>query len=569
VKLFKAIFLLMLGVGLVSTAVVGLLVLSDTRELLTRDAQELSAERVRQLSMRTTAALEAPLRTVTALARVPGFLSLPLAEQRAHLASVLTERRDVTALTVFSARGERIPGLQAFAVKDVPPTEVAEHEARGRALLDRGAEGVRFSAALLAPGRPPRLTVAFPLGDPARGFVAAELSLDQLGQALESEHVGSTGFAYLVDARGRLVAGAPALVHSGDDVSARPPVATVLRTLQSAPDRQMTWVGNFGEGDNRVVAASAVVPGPGWAVVSEQPLDAAYTQVHLMQRRIGLGLLTAALVALVLALAFSRGLTRPLRGFTASALEIARGRFGTQVEVKTRNELGELAQTFNYMSRQLQAYDAETRGLYESLEKGYLETILALTNSIESKDPYTRGHSQRVGDMAAEIGRELGLSEREGKQLRYGGILHDIGKIGITEPILRKQTELTPEEMAVMREHPLIGASIVGPVSFLGNVRDAVRSHHEKWNGTGYPQGLKGEAIPLIARVVSCADTWDACTSTRPYQRAMTARAALEVMERLRGVSLDPQVVDALHRVLVKRGALSEEPQPRAVSLAS
>jgi putative nucleotidyltransferase with HDIG domain len=568
VKLFKAIFLLMLGVGLVSTAVVGLLVLSDTRELLTRDAQELSAERVRQLSMRTTAALEAPLRTVTALARVPGFLSLPLAEQRAHLASVLTERRDVTALTVFSAHGERISGLQAFAVKDVPPTEVAEHEARGRALLDGGLEGVRFSPALLTPGRPPRLTVAFPLGDPARGFVAAELSLDQLGQALEAEHVGSTGFAYLVDARGRLVAGAPAHVRSGDDVSTRPAVATVLRTLQSSPDRQMTWVGNFGEGDNRVVAASAVVPGPGWAVVSEQPLDAAYTQVHLMQRRIGLGLLTAALVALVLALAFSRGLTRPLKGFTASALEIARGRFGTQVEVKTHNELGELAQTFNYMSRQLQAYDAETRGLYESLEKGYLETILALTNSIESKDPYTRGHSQRVGDMAAEIGRELGLSEREVKQLRYGGILHDIGKIGITEPILRKQTELTPEEMAVMREHPSIGASIVGPVSFLGNARDAVRSHHEKWNGTGYPQGLKGEAIPLIARVVSCADTWDACTSTRPYQRAMTARAALEVMERLRGVSLDPQVVDALRRVLVKRGALSE-PQPRTVSLAS
>jgi putative nucleotidyltransferase with HDIG domain len=568
VKLFKAIFLLMLGVGLVSTAVVGLLVLSDTRELLTRDAQELSAERVRQVSMRTTAALEAPLRTVTALARVPGFLSLPQAEQRAHLASVLTERRDVTALTVFSARGERIPGLQAFAVKDVPPTEVAEHEARGRALLAGGPEGVRFSPALLTPGRSPRLTVAFPLGDPARGFVAAELSLDQLGQALEAEHVGSTGFAYLVDARGRLVAGAPTHFHSGEDVAARPAVATVLRTLQSSPDRQMTWVGNFGEGDNRVVAASAVVPGPGWAVVSEQPLDAAYTQVHLMQRRIGLGLLTAALVALVLALLFSRGLTRPLKGFTASALEIARGRFGTQVEVKTRNELGELAQTFNYMSQQLQAYDAETRGLYESLEKGYLETILALTNSIESKDPYTRGHSQRVGDMAAEIGRELGLSERDVKQLRYGGILHDIGKIGITEPILRKQTELTPEEMAVMREHPSIGASIVGPVSFLGNARDAVRSHHEKWNGTGYPEGLKGEAIPLIARVVSCADTWDACTSTRPYQRAMTARAALEVMERLRGVSLDPQVVDALRRVLVKRGALTE-PELRAVSLAS
>jgi len=239
------------------------------------------------------------------------------------------------------------------------------------------------------------------------------------------------------------------------------------------------------------------------------------------------------------------------------------------VQVQTRNELGELAHTFNYMSQQLLAYDKENRGLYESLERGYLETILALANSIDSKDAYTRGHSQRVGDMAAEIGRELGLTERDVKQLRYAGILHDIGKIGITEAILCKQTQLTPEEMSVMREHPAIGASIVGPVSFLGTARDAVRSHHEKWNGTGYPEGLKGQAIPLIARVVACADTWDACTSTRPYQRAMGAHAAMEVMTRLRGVSLDPDVVDALARVLEKKGAFAEPPPRAAVPLAS
>ena len=569
-RLFTAIFLLMLGVGLVSTGVVGLLVLSDTRELLTRDAQELSAERVRQVSLKATQALEAPVRSVTSLARVPGFLGLSLPEQRAHLATLLTERRDVTALTVFSSRGERLPGLQAFAVKDVPPTEVAEHEARARSLLGPGPEAVRFSTVNLAPGRPPTLTFAFPLGDPPRGWVAAELSLAALGRGFQDQPVGSTGFAYLVDARGRLLAGAPSRFRPGEDLSTRPAVAPVLRTLQSAPDRELTWVGNFGEGESRVVAGSAVVPGPGWAVVSEQPLDAAYTQVRLMQRRIALGLLAAAGVALVLALVFSRGLTRPLKGFTRSALEIARGHFGTQVKVETRNELGELARTFNYMSQQLSAYDAENRGLYESLERGYLETILALANSIDSKDAYTRGHSQRVGDMAAEIGRELGLTEREVKQLRYGGILHDIGKIGIVESILRKQTELTPEEMKVMREHPAIGASIVGPVTFLGTARDAVRSHHEKWNGTGYPEGLKGEAIPLIARVVACADTWDACTSTRPYQRAMSTEAAMAVMERLQGVSLDPEVVDALRRVLSRKGALStEKSEPRAVPLAS
>jgi putative nucleotidyltransferase with HDIG domain len=569
VRLFTAIFLLMLGVALVSTGLIGLLVLSDTRELLTRDAQELAAERVGQVSLKASAVLDAPVRAATALARVPGFLSLPLAEQRAHLGAVLTERRDLTALTIFSVRGERLPGLQAFAVKDLPPTEVAEHETRARALLAPGPEGVRWSPPTFVAGRPPSLTFVFPLGDPARGWVAAELSLVALGQGLAAEHVGSTGFAYVVDKSGRLLAGAPGHVHPGDDVSGRPAVVPALKLLKGSPEREVTWVGNFGQGDGRVVAASAVVPGPGWAVVSEQPLDAAYTQVRLMQRRIGLGLVAATGVALLLALVFSRGLTRPLKGFTRGALEIASGKFGTQVQVQTRNELGELASTFNYMSQQLLAYDKENRGLYESLERGYLETILALANSIDSKDAYTRGHSQRVGDMAAEIGRELGLPDRDVKQLRYGGILHDIGKIGITESILCKQTQLTPDEMSVMREHPSIGASIVAPVSFLGPARDAVRSHHEKWNGTGYPEGLKGQAIPLIARVVACADTWDACTSTRPYQRAMGAHAAMEVMNRLRGVSLDPDVVDALARVLEKKGALAEPPPRAAVPLAS
>src|SRR5262249_18939478 len=282
------------------------------------------------------------------------------------------------AVTVFSGRGARLPGLQAFAVKDVPPTEVAEHEARARALLGAGPEGVRFSPVKLVPGRPPTLTFAFPLGDPPRGWVAAELSLSALGRGLQAEHVGSTGVAYLVDARGRVLAGASSRFHPGDDVSDRPAVAPVLPTLQSAPGRELTWVGNFGEGESRVVAGSAVVPGPGWAVVSEQPLDAAYTQVRLMQRRIALGLLAAAGVALILALVFSRGLTRPLKGFTRGALEIARGQLATRGRGRPRTSLAELARTFNYMSQQLLAYDAENRGLYESLERGYLETILAL-----------------------------------------------------------------------------------------------------------------------------------------------------------------------------------------------
>ncbi len=566
-KLFKAIFLLMLVVGVVSTATVGLLVLSDTRELLTRDAQELSGERVKQLRLKTERELEEPVRAVLQLSRTAGFFGLPLAEQRALVTSLLTQRRDVMAVTAFSAQKARVSGLQAFAFNDVPPTEVAEHEARARSLLE-GLTTLRYAAPVARPGRPPTVTVAFPVGEPVRGYLAAELSLGSLAATVADQRVGSSGFAYVVDGQGRLVAGPRGRFVPGEDLSGRPAVASLLATLAKSPDPELFRVGNFGAGENRVVGAYASVAGPGWGVVSEQPLDAAYTQVNSMQHRILVGFLAALLVALLLALLFSRGLTRPLKRFVASALDIAKGRFGSQVELKSNNELGELARTFNHMSQQLLRYDQENKGLYASLEQGYLETILALANSIDSKDPYTRGHSQRVGDISAAIGRELGLPEPEVKLLRYAGILHDIGKIGIIDTILGKQQQLTAEEMGVMREHPLIGASIVEPVTFLGAARAAVKSHHEKWNGSGYPEGLAGDSIPLVARIVGCADTWDACTTTRPYQRAMSIPAALEVMERLRGVALDPAVVDALRRVLGRR-ASGAEPSARPVQLAS
>jgi putative nucleotidyltransferase with HDIG domain len=210
------------------------------------------------------------------------------------------------------------------------------------------------------------------------------------------------------------------------------------------------------------------------------------------------------------------------------------------------------------MSQQLMASSQENQALYESLEKGYLQTIVALANSLDSKDAYTRGHSQRVGDLSMEIGRELGLTETEVKLSQYGGILHDIGKIGIVESILFKQSHLTDEEMRVMRQHPVIGDTIVQPVGFLKSVRAAVRNHHERWDGTGYPDGLKGDDIPLMARIVNCADTFDACTSTRPYHKALPMDQAMDILEGLRGTQLDPKVVDALHRVVRKKGAIVE-----------
>jgi len=280
----------------------------------------------------------------------------------------------------------------------------------------------------------------------------------------------------------------------------------------------------------------------------------------------------AALVALGVAFPlsawFARRLAQPVSECVRGALDIARGRFGRQVRVTVRNEVGELAYTFNHMSRELESYDRENRQLIAALEAGYLATLRSLASAIDAKDPTARGHSRRVSELAVAIGQELGLAERELKALAYGGLLHDVGKIGIPEAILHKAAALAVEEMEQMHAHPAIGAEILRGVEFLGPAMPAVRSHHERWDGTGYPDGLAGEAIPLVARVVNAADTFDACTSFRPYQPPMGVEEAIAVLERLRGKQIDPLVCDALIRVTRRRASASPGNAEFASSLA-
>jgi HD-GYP domain-containing protein (c-di-GMP phosphodiesterase class II) len=259
-----------------------------------------------------------------------------------------------------------------------------------------------------------------------------------------------------------------------------------------------------------------------------------------------------ALSALAAA-AVARSVTRPIAACVRGALEIARGRFGSEVQVSARNEIGDLAYTFNHMSRELASYDSENRRLIAALEQGYLDTIRSLASAIDAKDPYTRGHSQRVAYWAVEIGRQLGLSPEGLQALEYGGVLHDIGKIGMPDAILSKASALDDAERALARDHPRIGSEIVAGVSFLAAAQPAIRSHHERWDGAGYPDRLAGDAIPLVARIVNAADTWDACTSTRPYQKAFTAEESLAIMLGLRGTQLDPAVHDALVSVVERK----------------
>ena len=270
--------------------------------------------------------------------------------------------------------------------------------------------------------------------------------------------------------------------------------------------------------------------------------------------------LTALGVALPLSAWLAGRVSRPVSECVRGALDIARGHFGRQVTVAVRNEVGELAYTFNHMSRELASYDRENRRLIAALEAGYLATLRSLASAIDAKDSSTRGHSERVAELAVAVGAELGLDEPARKALAYGGLLHDVGKIGIPEAILHKSEALAPDERQQMRAHPVIGAEILRGVAFLEAAAPAVRSHHERWDGAGYPDRLAGQAIPLVARIVNAVDTFDACTTERPYQPVLPLEDAVEVLVRLRGTQIDPAVCDALVRVLRRRAAALTAP---------
>ncbi len=198
--------------------------------------------------------------------------------------------------------------------------------------------------------------------------------------------------------------------------------------------------------------------------------------------------------------------------------------------------------------------------LFSSLQEAYLATVRALAAAVDAKDPYTRGHSDRVAVYAKAMAEALDLSIDQTTALEMAAYLHDIGKIGVRETILLKPGKLDDEEMTQMRHHPLIGASILRPVAFPWPIAPVVRHHHEHYDGRGYPAGLKGEEIPVLARVLTVADAYEAMTSDRPYRRGCTRQEALDELERCRGTHFDPKIIDAF------LGVLSEPDRIPAVS---
>jgi ribonuclease P protein subunit RPR2 len=223
-------------------------------------------------------------------------------------------------------------------------------------------------------------------------------------------------------------------------------------------------------------------------------------------------------------------------------------------EARSELDRHELAAGRN--ERQLERYAADLRETFkqerarsQQLRQSYMATVRALSNAVEARDAYTSKHAERVTAYGIEIARALGIPSAELAELEFGFLLHDIGKLAIADAILYKPGALTGKERALMAQHPVTGAEIVGRIEFLKEAAAVIRSHHERWDGLGYPDGLAGEAIPLAARVFSVADVLDALTTDRPYRPASTLAAAREMISAESGQQFDPRVVAAFNTI--------------------
>jgi len=206
-------------------------------------------------------------------------------------------------------------------------------------------------------------------------------------------------------------------------------------------------------------------------------------------------------------------------------------------------ELGDANERLRKGYQQSLRYAQDLRKTYARLQRAIFQSLLGLANALEAKDPYTRGHSIRVAELAGQLGMRLGLSRAATETVAHAALLHDIGKIGVPESILGKPGALTGEEWGIMRRHPVTGAQIVAPLEFFDEGAIIVRHHHERLDGSGYPDGLRGEAIPVGARIVAIADTYDALTSRRPYRAALAHDEAIAVLRREGGRTLDADLV--------------------------
>ncbi|MEJ7615775.1 MAG: HD domain-containing phosphohydrolase [Pyrinomonadaceae bacterium] len=279
------------------------------------------------------------------------------------------------------------------------------------------------------------------------------------------------------------------------------------------------------------------------AVQDERTALSSVADMRRETRNIGL---FAAAVTLLIGFFFANQLTQPVLELAEAAHRIAAGDFSRRISVKSRTEIGDLGDSFNLMTDRIERFVKDLQSAAEENRQLFLGTVKALAAAIDGKDPYTRGHSERVARISVAIGERMKLAESEVETLRISALLHDVGKIGIDDNILKKPAPLTDEEYEIMKGHPQKGFRIMSQIPAMKDFLPGMYMHHETLDGNGYPQGLMGDEIPMQARIVAVADAFDAMTTDRPYQQAQKLADALQLITSFIGTRYDESVVHAL-----------------------
>jgi HD-GYP domain-containing protein (c-di-GMP phosphodiesterase class II) len=557
-RILITLLLLLFGVGVVPLVATSFRLVSRSREILELDQKAMQLDKARSLSEQVANYVRSLQSQITAIARTlevePGDFSMRVARMREAnaLERYVGGALPLNYISVVDTTGER--GARSGIQIPEPAIEQLLQEGfiravQGKSMVSHPVISASLQEPVMVLSEPVRPGAKSP-GDATevRGAVLVLASLGPLWNMTREMGQGGLFEVYIVDARGGLVAHSDPKRLEGDlDVSS---VEIVRKFLASHGRAAVTepFIEMGPNGPVKMLGTYTAIPETGWGVIVQVETSKAYHDALKMVYE------SAALVALVALLAaflgtmFTGRISRPIQELARGARRVAGGEYSTRVQVDSGNEVGELADAFNHMGGEIQKSIEEIRQAAARNKSLFMGSIRMLANAIDEKDPYTRGHSERVAFYSMLIAKHLGMSPEEVEKVHLSGIIHDVGKIGIEDKILRKPAALTEEEYEIMKQHPRKGEYILDAVPLLKQMAGAGLMHHENWDGSGYPDGLKAEQIPLLGRIVSVADAFDAMTTDRPYSKAMTFEAALARLRFLADKKFDTKCVDAIER---------------------
>jgi HD-GYP domain-containing protein (c-di-GMP phosphodiesterase class II) len=562
IRLLYIVLGVLLLVGLLPLAFAGTLLSGRTAEELRsvegRYQAQLVQDKARQIELYGQRYRDVVSGLARAFEIAGGIQALNDAGYNSRLQKTLEEDPNLIGLAIWPVSGTLQRAFQPDLIQR------AEVDARVSEVLARmNGRGIVVSRPqIIRSGQEMALTVAAPVmgGEKGDDLVAAVVAIVSFQEVFKAVHQSTSKserelldaglpVVFVVDQNGRAVAHPEANVAFSEKPMTD---LKVVRDWQESGTQVQSALEPFAlMRDGRNVnmlgsyATAELDKNSRLGVIAIQDESAALGSVSDMRQQTLLISMVAALLTLVIGFFFAKKLTQPVQELAVGAHRIASGDFSQRIDVRSRTELGHLGDSFNLMTDQLEHYINDLQQSAAENRELFLGTVKGLAAAIDGKDPYTRGHSERVSRISVAIAQRLGLSDNECEKIRISALLHDVGKIAIDDNILKKPSALTDDEFVIMKQHPQKGYKIMSQIRAMKEFLPGMYMHHEMVNGQGYPQGLKGDEIPLMAKIVAVADTFDAMTTDRPYQQAMKFEDAIVRIQSFVGTRYDPGVVSA------------------------